>query len=450
MTKRSGNYLFALMVCSMAGTIGCGGTDTSGGPGTGTAGVGVTAGTGTAGTTAGTDTSGTIGTAGTGTAGTTAGTGTAGTTAGTGVSECDPTVSDCDICREKAEGIYAMKVELDVWWRDEENTTTGGGELADPGRGKINIYFRGEISEVGDDGNGKGKMHPCGTELPPFVASASCNAIHILFPDAMWEKPGIPDYATTGNTTGFGPGDTLTIAKTLGFLGLQLADGAAFPDDADTVGLTCPAGTGALWTDGQAPTLAQAPCFLDQDGDGNPGVTVDFRHDKTEMVGPYGCNTLQADMPEASKFKFLGAPLGLGAIVDADTNFAKQGWIGLSVELGGSGKIKDDTCSSGVGSATSGEGLPSRLIHCIQRGGANCNQQNSGFLDMNTPKYHILNAGDVPPAEWKFAGALNTAKDAKLDKAASKGPRSSVIRLGNLGETFDCAAVRSTAFLPFE
>jgi hypothetical protein len=466
MKNNSSKHLYSLVVCALAGAVaaGCGGdtkTNNNGGGGSGING-GVS---GTGGTVGGSGTGGSIGTGNSGTGGTSSG-GTGGTVAGgTGGDSggCVGSEADCNVCRDKANGVYAMKVELDVYWRDEVNTTGGGGELADPGRGKINIYFRGLITDVNDQGMGSGIMHPCGTELPPFVASASCAAIQIQFPDSLWDNAAVPDYKTTGHTTGFGVGDILTVDKTTGLLGLSLNAGDMFPDYTKTPTVSCAAGMGKLWTDGQAPTTADAPCFPDQDGDGNPGITVNFKDDKSKIAGPgYGCPDANS---QGMDYTFNGAPLSLGSIIPGPTTEAHAGWIGLQTELGGSGKIKDG-CASGVGVAEAGAGLPSRVLHCIHiTDSSNCTQADSAFLDKNAPNYHILKAGETPPAEWKFAGALNGVRDSKLDRSASLGPRSSVIRLGDLPAGADadaintavkadpkyaCGMIRSTQFLPFE
>jgi hypothetical protein len=111
--------------------------------------------------------------------------------------------------------VYAIKIEVDAYWRDEYNAT----ELFDPGRGKIDLYFRGEITNMDGLGHGQGVMHPCGLLFPPSISSASCIAQQLQLPDAMWDQQSIPDYLTTVSTTGFSPADVLTFVKTLGDLG---------------------------------------------------------------------------------------------------------------------------------------------------------------------------------------------------------------------------------------
>src|SRR6185312_14706855 len=77
------------------------------------------------------------GTAGSGAAG--GGAGSTGASDGSGFAMCGKPAEE-GTCKDKAPGVYALKTEVDVWWRDENNSPT----LYDPGRGKITVYFRGE------------------------------------------------------------------------------------------------------------------------------------------------------------------------------------------------------------------------------------------------------------------------------------------------------------------
>jgi Low-density lipoprotein receptor domain class A len=108
-------------------------------------------------------------------------------------------------------------------------------------------------------------------------------------------------------------------------------------------------------------------------------------------------------------------------------------------------------CASGVGAADVGAtAIALRLLHCRRNDGSPCAQPDSAFLDGNLPNYHVLAPGEVPPVDWKFAGTLNGARDLKLDRSPSKGPRSSFVRLAGPGAVVGCAQVRDAAFLPFQ
>lgn len=324
------------------------------------------------------------------------------------------------MCKDKAPGVYALKTEVDVWWRDENNSPT----LYDPGRGKITVYFLGELSDICEDGSGgKALMKSCGTRLPPLYAEANCGIIQIVFPDALWDAPTMPKFMTTGSTSGFNPGDILTVDPTAGLVGIELPSiDAAFPTYTETTTFTCPSGTAEK-------------CFPDQDGDGKPGITVEIQQSGTPPAAPYPC----AGEAILGPWKYIAAPFSVEAGLTGDG--AKNVFIGLRTRLGGSGAIGPD-CMSGAGAA-SAMGFESRTFDCVTKTDAACTPAQSEFVDKNNPSYNVLQVGEMPPADWMHPSA---AADAVLDRSPSKGPQSSVVRLGDLGQDFTCEQVRGAAF----
>jgi hypothetical protein len=397
-----------------------GGTGTTPTAGTGSPVAGTsspTGGTGvaTAGTSAGT---------GTPTGGTGVATGGTGGSSGStnGIIMCPPPAGAAKdgACKATAAGIYAMKTEVDVWWRDENNTPT----LYDPGRGKIVIYFKGDISDICQDGSGgKGLIQACGDTVPPIMVDATCGVIQIVFPDMMWDQPTIPKFMTTGSTSGFMVGDTLTVAKAAGLVGIDLTDvNAPWPTFDQTTTFKCTGG------------MTDKACFPDHDNDGHPGITVKLQQDGTPMNLPYTC---------LSAWKYVTAPISTFGATDPNGG-AVDTYIGLRTRIGGSGKIGAD-CKSGTGPAMA-DGFESRLYGCKLKNGMDCKNADANFVDKNLPNYHVLAAGAVPPAEWKHPRA---DADAKLDRTPSKGPQSSVVRVADLGATVTCAQIRATQYPAF-
>jgi hypothetical protein len=323
-------------------------------------------------------------------------------------------------CKATAAGVYGLKTEVDVWYYDEVND----GLLFDPGRGKLTIYFRGELSSVCDDGTSTMTvMRPCGTAVPPLYSDVAQGVIQIVFPDVLWDGAMIPSYMTTGHTTGFNTGDTLVIDKTAGFLGIQLADiKTAWPTPDMTPKLTCPLGMGK-------------DCFPDQDGDMNPGVTITFQTD-TSMTPPD-----PGYQATAGAWKYIPAPTELSP----DTsNGATKAYIGIRTQLGGSGVIAAG-CKSGMGGGDVGD-FESRVFDCTLKDGTKCSSANATFLDGNTPTFHALKKGETPPLDkWQFKrGSLPDATlNGKRDTKPSDGPISTVVRLGDVGQTFTCPDIRN-------
>jgi hypothetical protein len=313
-----------------------------------------------------------------------------------------------------------MKVDIDVWFMDENNPQP----LYDPGRGLISVFLKGELTDICEDGSGGvGVIQTCGDQIPPLLVDATCKVIQIVFPDEMWEKPGMAKIMTTGSSTGFNPEDVLTFAKAAGVYGIELKDPTVkWPTYMETAGFACASGTGAK-------------CFPDHDGDGNTGITVKLKQDGTPAPGRYTC-------PLGDR-TYIPAPVDtLQAALDPGAG-AVETYIGLRSALAGGGKIGPD-CKSGSGPAQA-DGFESRLIDCKLANGSKCTVANANFVDQNLPNFHVLGVGQMPPANWKHPRA---EADAMLDRTPSKGPRGSLVRLGDPGTPTTCEQVRKAAFPP--
>lgn len=345
-----------------------------------------------------------------------------GTSTGAGYKECPGVTPTTGTCKAKGPGVYAQRLDTDVWFYDEFSKTTGAAPLFSPGRGRLSVWFRTTLSDVCEDGSGGVAVnHPCGSELPPIYADASAGVAQIVFPDDLWDKPGIPDYTTVGETNGFEPGSTLSIKKVTGLLGIRLAatDGP-FPKASETESFSCGDATGA-------------DCFTDPDGDMTPGVTATIKTDGTPPNPPFMQSLGQAWVYAPVPTSIADAPAHTGA-----TSIS----IGLRNAAGGEGVIGQD-CASGAGTADVSD-FESRIVDCTLPSGA-CNLSQSQFVDKVTPTFRVLAAGATPGPEYSFVnglGMVSTAQDAALDRSPSQGSKATVVRLGDLGQSFTCAQVR--------
>lgn len=344
------------------------------------------------------------------------------------IGECATTDVKEGMCKEQAEGVYAIKTVIDVWWVDDTSPP-----LVDPGRDTITVFLMGELSDVCEDATGGvGKMKGCGTLLPVFKSDANCDGFAIEFPDAMWDEPTMPTFNTSGNATGFEPGDVLTLGLTTGLVGIDLDDpNIEWPSAMEAGNISCPAGTGA-------------ECFPDHDNDGKPGITIRMGRIGEELT-PDGCGGF--NLP----FVIRGAPLDtLGAL---DDNGVKAAFmqIGLRTRIGGGGAIGAD-CTTGTGESQA-EYLDSRVVGCVTSDGADCLPAQSAFVDESAPFYNILKKGEAPSMTDPRTGVMvevpATQGGGPLDQTPSEGALSSLVRLGDLGGAFSCADVRNAAFPAF-
>jgi len=457
------------------GMAACGGSSGSSGTGGG-AGAGAFGGTGggIGGTGAISGTGGGIG--GTGAIGGTGGTGAIGGTGGIsgtggGGTGGAPMCGSGDIrtgmeCSDKAEGWFAIKTVLDVWWQ--------GVPTRDPGRGPIEIFLLGKLENVCSDGTGgQGTIKACGTKLPPFTSDVACDAFQIEFPDEMWESPTMPRFFTTGHTSGFTVGSTLTIDPAVGLVGINLLRGmetGAFPTAMQTGTFGC--------TNAMGQMVSGEGCFPDHDNDGQPGVTIRLKqggvHTAGQGLAPNPMDTRFGKCSTNTPYQYRGAPtaadIGAGGGEGGGIR-AIRVRIGLRTRLGGEGLIAECNTGSGVG-ASSADFLDSRAWSCsvdpttLPPGGGlfpadprvasmnyECTDAEAQFVDDNVPIYRILGPGDRPgdsmrPGGWNANPILGTF-DREIDKTPSEGGKSSLIRLGSLQDAEPtCAAVRNAAYPP--
>jgi hypothetical protein len=344
------------------------------------------------------------------------------------------------MCKKTAEGVYAIKTDLDVWWHDENNPTT---PIVDPGRGTITIYLMGDLHTC-DDGKGTGVLKACGSALPAFTSDVTCDAYQLQFADELWDKPDMPTFTTTGTTSGFDPGATLTIAQASGLVGILLDDPTMWPTADQTGMIKCMSGA----------KMGIPDCYPDQDGDGQPGITVSLL--TTGSFMPTNCGT-GANQPDCKcsalgnpAFSYRGSPTSLDLTAGGGSGGGvrtKEVHVGLRTTLGGMGTIAAD-CKSGMGDGMAPEdAIKSRVVSCKVDPGSlpsgdtshtnnDCSQDEALFVDQNVPNYHVLQKGGTPMS------GINYPNGKALDPTPSMGPLSSVKRLGDLGTKFTCADAR--------
>jgi hypothetical protein len=328
---------------------------------------------------------------------------------------------DCDLT-----GVWGVKFTLDAMWGR-------AGDLWDlvlDGRGEIVIYAR-SIHESFDPETGKvvGTTRACGIDLPPFLSTVLlCEAYQPEFKDQVWESPNIP--VTPVTSTVECPGDSciLNIDKITYFLGLSMSDiDAPFPKPAEIKNVQCDAGIGV-------------DCFIDHDGDGEYGVTVNIVKEGTTEQPGYGCNGI---------FDYYTVPLSAkpGVIISSDW-IARADRIHLGTRTYFSGNpIVSPDCQLIKGSAA-GTGFQTRSPSCKLQPGTRdfledlpagedqyCNDTQSLFLNRNLPIYLFPDKGESPPEGLSLP-----------DSSPSKGAEITMVKMGDLGDTVTCAEIREAEY----
>jgi len=329
----------------------------------------------------------------------------AGTDTGTVEYMCATTEVKAGACKAAASGVFAVKIELDVWWKTD---------LLNPGRGTIVNYLRAELEDVCEDGSSaRVSLGMCGIEMPLFRSEIACSAFQLDFSNVDWDGALMPTFHTVGRASGFEPGDSLLTHPTTGLLGIDL-DAISGPWPTNLRPPSCNNGqTGGV-------------CFPDHDADGQPGITATLtRLGELDAAG--------GECAEGIPYTYAGLPLDPSAsALQPGSPRAETLALGLRTRIGTDGAISSD-CQRGVGDAMAGT-LDSFIFDCWAGDGTPCLASQAAFIQDSSPQWHVLIKGEVPPV---LEG---------VDPTPSTGSRALLVRMGDAGEVFDCADVRAVSF----
>jgi hypothetical protein len=316
-------------------------------------------------------------------------------------------------CEGRLAGVYAIEMDLDVFWSDEINATT---PAYDPGRGKISTLLIGELNGL-CPGAAEGELvvRVCDLQLPPLYVDSIGGVVQFVIPRAVWEQSDIPEFTARARSTGPEHSGFELLTPVTAMLGIELASSdAAWPSYTDTPFVTCHDGKKGR------------DCFPDQDADGNPGISL-----RTALQGqpPSAAN------PHSGGWHYTPAP------TDASLPYFGTGattlFAGLHTKLGGAYPVGPN-CEGETGPADAAD-VALRVYDCEMLDGEPCTPSAATVVDQNMPTFHGLDEGEAPPRAWKN---LRRDADARLDRSASAGPRNTVMRLGDHGAALSCEDVR--------
>jgi hypothetical protein len=154
----------------------------------------------------------------------------------------------------------AVHIKLAVTW--------AGTQVLVAGSGTADIWLKSDLTINGTAVTGTSKT--CGLTLPAIQLGSLVNneKVKLTFDDALWDKPNMPTFMTTGQQGGFSVGSTVSIDPTVGLLGIKASSPYASVSKA--------------WPDPTATTptkFGTYPQFMasdldDPDGDGMMGIPV--------------------------------------------------------------------------------------------------------------------------------------------------------------------------------
>jgi hypothetical protein len=236
-------------------------------------------------------------------------------------------------------GVFAMQVVMDVTWP--------AGTAAAAGSGKIYLWNRTVLEESGNTLTGT--LQGCGTVLPETALTAigrlatGGTKILIEVPDPVWEAPTMPRFAVKGMASA---------ATATGMVNLEWAS---------LVGINLP-DPKAAWPDSYTGIAAMAQ---DADGDGKPGYSAAPRAGGGFVLPP--------------------TAVGIGGLAPA----AEKVYL-VSRHLIAIAGARS-SCEEMAGTATV-SAFDSHVMGCQVKGGADCNANQTDFVDQNRMKYKVTSA----------------------------------------------------------
>ncbi len=285
--------------------------------------------------------------------------GSSGTTSTGSSSGSTPFMGDGGTCMSETSTTLGVHIRLNVTWAATNVL------VASTGKPVADIYLLStETYTTNSDGSLAiaGTTKTCGLNLPPIQLSGVVNneKVNLVFNNLdIWDGPKMPTFTTNGTQGGFSVGSSISIPPAVGILGLSKTSSFAnlstawpAPSQQDT--------TAGTWPQFMSSNLS------DDDGDGNPGITID------------SSNT--------SPYSYVPASLGYSVA------YADQVYIVSRNEIGLTGTVT--SCGHSAGTAQV-KYFENHVVGCHDgpnSTGPNCEQTSGiivggGFIDANRTIY---------------------------------------------------------------
>ncbi|MBK8255466.1 MAG: hypothetical protein IPK82_22745 [Polyangiaceae bacterium] len=264
------------------------------------------------------------------------GAGASGGSGGSGGSGATGTGGSAE-CPSQASGTAANHIIVKISWPETIGLEAGEGEM--------HIWTKASLTFNGNDVTGTAE--PCGSVIPELIKTslAGGGKVQTVIPDEVWDAATMPAFDVQGAISGFNVGATISMDPIASTVGLTMTDPANDP-----------------W-----PAEASQVMTADHDGDGKPGIKAIPRTDG-ELTAP---------------------PLDLNGALDPNGPRADEVYVVTRTKIQLEGTR--DSCTSAKGTAKV-TNIDSHVVGCHVKGGSDCTQDQSDFIDANQPKYTILSA----------------------------------------------------------
>ncbi len=261
---------------------------------------------------------------------------------------CDASCKALTLC--DISGDWALKVTESVSW--------GDGQVLLQATGQIYQWAKLSITQTGTAFTAT--LRACGLTIPDFHTSVALGDewYGTAFPNAMFDKSTMPTFSLTGSLSNVAPGADVEIRQSAVLLGLTIPTTEA---------------ASVLWPDDPADLLpANGFTIVDQDSDGNPGITALAKTGTIPAGSPGAGATYRDPIEDLSN--------GLD-----DPGRANELYLVIRQITSQSGTLNSCTSMSGTSTAS----IDNHIIGCQVDGGGTC---SLALLDGARPLYTVSQA----------------------------------------------------------
>jgi hypothetical protein len=296
-------------------------------------------------------------------------------------------------CEAHADGYYAIRSVLDVWW-------SGSAGQIDPGRGSVTVHALARRIAPSEEGElGTTRLKLCGVALPTFTMDATCRALQLDIAADTWEGDS-SSWSEVESEAPIHEGDTLRWSELVSHV------------------------------ESVAEVRADAAEYI---------VPFDSEHCSNGMPYGFGRWPVTAGRGMSSPRSAARLELSLTVRASGDAVLANDCKCSAS-------QLEDPLIELSVGSCESA--LAVTASQHEQNAHERCSPAELSQLEATLPELHALEVGEMPGAiDAPRAWTQQREPDRDIDRRISQGPRTHLVHLGDDRQNEpSCDDVRGVAF----